>query len=131
MSDHSEEFMRQGKEMLARLRDELEEKTKVWRISRPRAFAWAVMHATGRFSYPQLARMFGGFDHSTVIRAIKEQHEWWGEALFQELADAYNARFPIKYDNFVIPGEAEARTAAQFIAFAAKHTAPERAEGAV
>lgn len=37
----------------------------------PRREAWTLIYATGRFSYPQIGRWFGGRDHSTIHHGRK------------------------------------------------------------
>lgn len=44
------------------------------RVARPRQEAYAIMYATGRYSYPQIGRFFGGRDHTAVYYGIR-RHE--------------------------------------------------------
>ena len=45
--------------------------TKAIAHSHPRFFAMAYMHATGRFSLPQIARAFKLKDHTTVLHGLR------------------------------------------------------------
>lgn len=46
--------------------DEMKSPTHAWRICHPRQEAMALMHDTGRYSYPQIGRFFG-MDHTSAI----------------------------------------------------------------
>ena len=50
--------------------DELKTPTHARRIAWPRQEAMAAMHATGRYSYPQIGRFFG-MDHTSVIHGVR------------------------------------------------------------
>jgi chromosomal replication initiator protein len=44
-------------------------------IVRPRQEAMHEMYQTGRWSYPRIARFFGGMDHTTVIHGVRRHAE--------------------------------------------------------
>lgn len=54
--------------------ESLRAKTKALRHAQPRFFAMAYMHATGRFSLPQIARALHLKDHTTVLHGLRRAH---------------------------------------------------------
>lgn len=52
----------------------LRAKTKAQSHTRPRWFAMAYMHATGRYSMPQIARALKLDDHTTVLYGLRRAH---------------------------------------------------------
>ena len=47
------------------------QRSPIW-LSPIRQEAWYLIYATGRFSYGQIGRYFGGRDHTTIMYGIAE-----------------------------------------------------------
>lgn len=59
----------------------LKAKTKARSHTEPRYFVMAYMHATGRYSQPQIAKALGLEDHSTVLHGLRRAHGHDGKFL--------------------------------------------------
>ena len=57
----------------------LRAKTKAQTHTQPRWYVMAYMHATGRFSMPQIARALHLEDHTTVLYGLRRAHGYDGK----------------------------------------------------
>jgi chromosomal replication initiation ATPase DnaA len=51
-------------------------KTRAWHVTKPRMIAMSIAHDLTGLSTAVIGKEFGGRDHSTVLHACKQVHNW-------------------------------------------------------
>ncbi len=74
--------------------DDMFSRSRSREIVWPRQQAWAEIYATGRFSYPRIAELFGGFDHTSVMHGLK-QHRARQAQLIPTIHNAVSGLQPV------------------------------------